>query len=55
MKFKSMNGKRKKVDELTKAHQHVPVKGENYFIRPFQDMVEVERGAAVPCNCLLCH
>lgn len=43
MRFKDMDEERKKVDELTKAHQNLGLEGENYLIRPFQDMAEIER------------
>ena len=43
MRFKDMDEERKKVDELTKAHQNLRLEGENYLIRPFQDMAEIER------------
>ena len=43
MRFKDMDEERKKVDELTKAHQNLRLEGENYLIRPFQNMAEIER------------
>ena len=43
MRFKDMDEERKKVDEITKAHQNLGLEGENYLIRPFQDMAEIER------------
>ena len=43
MRFKDMDEERKKIDELAKAHQNLRLEGENYLIRPFQNMAEIER------------